>query len=136
MEVEDAEETTRPRDDMLTTGVMDSQDGPNSEAPALSSEGDDAANGPKILLLAWNTAVNVLADAEPATAAGVAGLFVILVLVIFGRIGSLLVGILGGLLLHASFEKKRGGIGIPWSQRFASDQVSDEKIAPREVCEL
>ena len=133
MEVEGAEETTRPRDDMLTTGVMDNQDGPNSEAP---SEGDDAANGPKIPLLAWNTVVNVLADAEPATAAGVAGLFVILVLVIFGRIGSLLVGILGGLLLHASFEKKRGGIDIPWSQRFASDQVSDEKIAPKEVCEL
>ena len=133
MEVEGAEETTRPRDDMLTTGVMDNQDGPNSEAP---SEGDDAPNGPKIPLLAWNTVVNVLADAEPATAAGVAGLFVILVLVIFGRIGSLLVGILGGLLLHASFEKKRGGIDIPWSQRFASDQVSDEKIAPKEVCEL
>jgi hypothetical protein len=132
MEVEDAEETVRQRN--MPTGS-------GSEATALPPSnsrdaGDKAGDSAKIPVLAWNTVLNLLADAEPATAGGVAGVLVILVLTVFGRLGSLIVGILGGLLLHASFEKKRGGNDIPWTQRFTSDQSSEEKIPPREVCHL
>ena len=58
-------------------------------------------------ILAWTSVIQVLADAEPLTAAGVGGLLLIIVLSIFGRLGSLIVGVLAGLLLHASFEKRR-----------------------------
>src|SRR5438046_10674754 len=58
-------------------------------------------------ILAWTSVIQVLADAEPLTAAGVGGLLLIIVLSIFGRLGSLIVGVLAGLLLHASFELRR-----------------------------
>jgi hypothetical protein len=131
MEVEDAEETARQRN-MLT--------GSDSEATALPPSstrgaGDRAGDSAKIPVLAWNTVVNLLADAEPATAGGVAGVLVILVLTVFGRLGFVIVGILGGLLLHASFEK-RGANDIPWTQRYTGNQSSEEKIPPREVCHI
>ena len=63
-------------------------------------------------LLAWNSVINLVADAEPIHAAGVAGLLVILLVSIFGRIGSLAVGVLAGLLLHASLERRRDNVRL------------------------
>jgi hypothetical protein len=65
-----------------------------------------------IPLLAWNSIIKVVADAEPIHAAGVAGLLVIFILSIFGRIGSLIVGVLAGLLLHASLERRRDNVRL------------------------
>ena len=63
--------------------------------------------------LAWNSIIKVLADAEPIHAAGVVGLLLILTLSVFGRVGSLIVGVLAGLLLHASLERQRDNVRLP-----------------------
>ena len=63
-------------------------------------------------LLAWNSIIKVVAEAEPIHAAGVAGLLVIFILSIFGRIGSLILGVLAGLLLHASLERRRDNVRL------------------------
>jgi hypothetical protein len=81
-------------------------------------------------LLAWNSVVKLVADAEPIHAAGVAGLLVILVLSIFGRIGSLIVGVLAGLLLHASFERQRDNVKL---QDVTDKLAVPESAARREV---
>jgi hypothetical protein len=73
----------------------------DGEVPRPASQA--ASNVP---LLAWSSILKTLADAEPVTAAGVGGVIVILVLWIFGRVGSLIVGVLAGVLLHASLERK------------------------------
>lgn len=69
--------------------------------------GPSAEGGLNQSILAWASVIQVLADAEPVTAAGIGGVLVIIVLSVFGRIGSLIVGVLAGLLLHASIEKRR-----------------------------
>ena len=73
----------------------------DTDIPRPSSEGGLKS------ILAWTSIIQVLADVEPLTAAGVGGLLLIIVLSIFGRLGSLIIGVLAGLLLHASFEKRR-----------------------------
>jgi len=84
-------------------------------------------------LLAWNSIVKVVADAEPIHAAGVAGLLVILILSIFGRIGSLIVGVLAGLLLHASVERRRDNVHL---HDLTDKLVVPESAAQREVLDL
>ena len=74
--------------------------------------------------------VKFLADLEPVPAAGIAGIIVILVLAIFGNIGALVVGLLGGALLHASIEKKKEQTS--WKDRFSAELVPVE-AKPREV---
>lgn len=131
MDVEDAEEKSQVRD-MAASGdvkILDSEVTTLSPADANNCDVDDA----KRPILAWNTVVNLLADAEPRKAAGVAGILVILVLTIFGRVGSLVVGLLGGLLLHASLEKKRGSNNFSWLSKYTDEQTSDKKTVPREV---
>ena len=58
-------------------------------------------------LLTLSSVLNFFADAELHTVAGIGGLIVVIVLTIFGRIGSLIVGVLAGLLIHASLEKRQ-----------------------------
>jgi hypothetical protein len=130
MDVEDAEEKSQVRD-MAASGDVKILD---SKVTTLSpADADDCDDNAKPSVLAWNTVVNLLADAEPMRAAGVAGILVILVLTIFGRVGSLVVGLLGGLLLHASLEKKRGGNNFSWLSKYTDEQTSDKKTVPREV---
>jgi hypothetical protein len=84
-------------------------------------------------LLAWNSIIKVVADAEPIHAAGVAGLLVILILSIFGRIGSLIVGVLAGLLLHATLERRRDNVRL----HDLTDKLAvPESAAQREVLVL
>jgi hypothetical protein len=87
-----------------TVNLPDTEDDnkPDADRPRPSSEG-----GLNHSILAWASVIQVLAEVEPVTAAGVGGVLVIIVLSIFGRIGSLIVGVLAGLLLHASIEKRR-----------------------------
>jgi len=92
--------------------------------------GEKVGDNAKVPLLAWNAVVNLLADADPMTAAVVVGVLVILVLTMFGRVGSLFIGLLGGLLLHASFEKKRHNDDFKWSPRFTSEQTLGEETLP------
>lgn len=54
----------------------------------------------------WDTVVRVLADADPLRAGGAAGLVVIVLLFVFGRFGSLVLGLVIGLLLHAAIERR------------------------------
>ena len=56
-------------------------------------------------LVTWDSIARTLADVQPIPAAGALLLLVIIVLSLFGRLGSLIVGILAGLLLHASLDK-------------------------------
>jgi len=81
-------------------------------------------------LLAWNSIIKLVADAEPIHAAGVAGLLVIFVLSIFGRIGSLIVGVLAGLLLHASLERRRDNVHL---QDLTGNFPIPESATQREV---
>ena len=78
-------------------------------------------------LLAWNSIIKVVADAEPIHAAGVAGLLVIFILSIFGRIGSLIVGVLAGLLLHASLERRRDNVRL--------HDLTDKLAVPRSAAQ-
>ena len=82
-------------------------------------------------ILAWASVIQVLADAEPVTAAGVGGVLVIIVLSVFGRIGSLIVGVLAGLLLHASIEKRRDS--APAYRELSQFPPEAESILDREV---
>ena len=113
MDAEDAGENSQVRD-MAASGdakILDSEVTTLLPAHAGEKVGDNA----KVPLLAWNAVVNILADADPMTTAVVVGVLVILVLTMFGRVGSLFIGLLGGLLLHASFEKKRHNDDFKWS---------------------
>jgi len=89
---------------------------------------DEPTPGP---VQAWNSVASFLAEVEPVTAAGVAGVLVIFVLVIFGRIGALVVGFLGGALLHASIDKKKEE--AHWKERFTTELTKPEVSKPREV---
>lgn len=86
---------------------------PNTAEEGTQRHSDTAPTRPSTSdgpLLAWNSIVKLVADAEPIHAAGVAGLLVIFLLSIFGRIGSLVVGVLAGLLLQSSFERRRDNV--------------------------
>jgi hypothetical protein len=98
----------------------------NTDAPTLSSE--DHTNAP---IVAWESAARILADIEPIPAAGAAGVLIIIVLSVFGRLGSLIVGVLAGLLLHASLERRRES-STPWQE--LSRYPSNTDVAAREVC--
>ena len=103
----------------------------DSEVTTLlpADAGQKVSDNAKVPILAWNAVINLFADADPMTAAVVVGVLVILVLTIFGRVGSLFIGLLGGLLLRASFEKKRHSDDFKWSPRFKSEQASGEKTS-------
>lgn len=110
--------------------ILDSEVTTLSPADAGQNVGENA----KVPILAWNIVVNLLADADPMTAAAVVGVLIILVLTIFGKVGSLFIGLLGGLLLQASFEKKRHNDDFKWSPRLTSEQASVKETSPsREV---
>jgi hypothetical protein len=88
----------------------------------------EASNVP---LFAWSSIIKTLADAEPVAAAGIVGVVVILVLWVFGRVGSLIVGVLGGVLLHASLDKRRDVVtGL---HNFLRDTPPEEVKIEREV---
>lgn len=99
-----------------------SRDSPFDKEKAPVTEEDASENGPPSIqstyenvstpLLTVESTIKFLADIEPHTAAGIGGLIVIIVLTIFGRIGSLIVGLLAGLLIHASLERRRGSIEL------------------------
>jgi hypothetical protein len=97
----------------------------NDDFPNPSNDGD--AKNP---ILAWASLIRVFADAEPTTAASAAGVLILIVLFVFGRVGSLIVGVLAGLLLHASFEKAQ--ITIPSRELFRLPPES-ERAVDREV---
>jgi hypothetical protein len=92
-----------------------------------------SAGGANASILAWTSVIRFFADAEPVTAAGVAGLLVIVILFLFGRIGSLIVGVLAGLLIHASLEKQRENISWWQLKGFFSEA---ELVPQREVYHL
>jgi hypothetical protein len=101
----------------------------------------EATNAP---LLTWNAVVRVLADIEAKPAAAIAAVAVVLVLSLFGRVGSLVVGLLGGLLIHAATERKRDAIQYRTRERelaFAPESESvvlhaREAIPPLLYCML
>jgi hypothetical protein len=62
------------------------------------------------LVTAGSAVVRLLADIEPTPAAGIAAVAVIIILSLFGRVGSLVIGLLVGLLLHAAIERRRDTI--------------------------
>jgi hypothetical protein len=81
-------------------------------------------------ILDWTSIIRVLSDVEPVTAAGVSGLLAIIILSVFGRIGCLVVGLLGGLLLHASIEKRRDHSA--WKEQF-NREYDDKPAISREA---
>jgi len=81
-------------------------------------------------VLAWNSLVAFLADVEPIPAAGIAGIIVIFVLTIFGSIGALVVGFLGGALLHASVDKRKEEAS--WKDRLRSHLLRSETEVPKQ----
>lgn len=92
-----------------------------------------SAGGLNASILSWASAVRILADAEPVTAAGVASLLVIVILFLFGRIGSLVIGVLAGLLIHAGLEKQRENVSL-WQLTSGSSHA--ELVPQREVYRL
>ena len=115
----------------LPSDIVNSPDPENdnkldTDLPRLSSE--DSLNKS---ILAWASVIQVLADAEPVTAAGVGGVLVIIVLSVFGKIGSLIIGVLAGLLLHASIEKRRDS--APAYRELLQFPPAAESILDREV---
>src|SRR5579859_2329076 len=93
---------------------------PTEVESSIGKEEERNSTAEGTALLAWDSMVKVLADADPVMAAGIAGGVALLVLVIFGRIGSLIVGLLGGLLLHASIERRRDD--ATWREKFNKSQ--------------
>jgi len=73
------------------------------------------------LLLTWTAAVRLLADLEAAPAAIIAAVAVVIVLSLFGRVGSLVMGLVCGLLIHAAIERKRDTIQWPARASFTPD---------------
>jgi hypothetical protein len=79
---------------------------PESDRSRLAS-----SNAP---ILAWDSVIRILADADPISAAAIAGVVMVIILTVFGRVGSLVVGVLAGLLLHATIEKRNAH--DPWQR--------------------
>ena len=114
-----------------------SQDPPFDKEKAPVTEEDASENDPPSIqstyesvltpLLTVESTIKFLADVEPHTAAGIGGLMIIIVLAIFGRIGSLIVGLLAGLLIHASLERRRGNIEV-WKAQDMQTTVQKEVV--------
>jgi hypothetical protein len=85
----------------------------DNEWPEIVQDGETAPT------LAWNALVGFLAEVEPVPAAGIGGIVIIIVLAIFGSIGALVVGFIGGALLHASIERRREH--TDWTFKFKAD---------------
>jgi hypothetical protein len=88
-------------------------------------------------ILEWTSVTRVLSEIEPVPAAGVSGLLAILIVSVFGRIGCLVVGLVGGLLLHASIEKRRDYSS--WKEQFSREYddkptTSQEAVYPCVLC--
>lgn len=115
-------------------GVIGTTEGLDHETttstPTELENGIDILRESSTSAVTWSALVKFLADLEPVPAAGIAGIIVILVLTIFGNIGALVVGLLGGALLHASIEKKKEETS--WKDRFSAELVPVE-AKPREV---
>ena len=73
------------------------------------------------LILTWTAAVRLLADLEAAPAAVIAAVAVVIILSLFGRVGSLVMGLLSGLLIHAAIERRRDTIQWPGRASFTPD---------------
>jgi hypothetical protein len=84
-------------------------------------------------ILEWTSVMKVLSEIEPIPAAGVSGLLAILIVSVFGRIGCLVVGLLGGLLLHASIEKRKDYSA--WKEHFRRE-YDDKPTTSREAVYL
>jgi hypothetical protein len=91
----------------------------------LSNESDASAS-----VVAWESVIRVVADAEPVPAAGAAGVIILIVLALFGRFGGLVIGVITGLLLHAGLEKRRE---MTLLHQAPSTTFSGKEIIPREV---
>jgi hypothetical protein len=87
---------------------------------------------------AWTSVIRILTDVEPTMAAGAAGILAIVVISVFGRIGCLVVGVLGGLLLHASIDKRKDYSA--WKEPFnrhSADAIFDnsrQDVYPYSYC--
>jgi hypothetical protein len=102
-----------------------------AELPVSSTEVDTTTPDPL-----WTSIIRLLADAEPRTAAGVAGVLVVIVLFVFGRVGSLIVGVFTGLLLHASLEKRQ--VTTPSREIFQfhpeKEHLPDREVGALYIC--
>jgi hypothetical protein len=115
-------ETADPQRDAPETTKQDAQDKAKETSDVQPAV--EASNAP---LLSWNAVVRALADIEAKPAAAIAAVAVVLVLSLFGRVGSLVVGLLGGLLIHAAIERKRDAVQYRTTGRdlaFAPDSES------------
>ena len=85
-------------DNMVESEALNKE--PTEEPPHIQIEATPLLNQ------IWDTVVKVLADADPLRAGGAGGLVVIILLFVFGRFGSLVLGLVIGLLLHAAIERR------------------------------
>jgi hypothetical protein len=82
----------------------------------------------------WNSVMQFLANVEPLPAAAIAGAIGIFVLILFGRIGALVIGIIAGSLLHTSIDQRRLVHYETWKKRFTSgDPVESISSEHRKV---
>jgi hypothetical protein len=109
-----------------TSDITDTETLKEVEVPRPGSQGTS-----DVPLLAWNSIIKTLADVEPVMAAGIVSVVVILVLWIFGRAGSLIVGVLGGVLLHASLDRRRDV--VTGQHNFLRDTPPEAVTIEREV---
>jgi len=103
--------------------------GEEEESPARPLVLVEGAN-PQ-LILTWTAIVRLLADLEAAPAAIIAAVAVVIVLSLFGRVGSLVIGLLAGLLIYAAIERRRDTIQWPGRGQFAPEASSPVPV--REV---
>ena len=105
---------------------LDNEDAAKVETAVTSSLSDGGVSA------SWSSIVRIFAEAEPTTAAGAGGLLIVILLSVFGRIGSLIVGVIAGLLLHASLEKRRDDVVL---QEITSRYPLEKEFPiQREVC--
>ena len=115
-----ATETTSP-------GKEDAQE--NTNEPLAGEPGSEKPSNAPLLTL--NSILRLLADIEAKPAAGIAAVAAVLVLSLFGRVGSLVIGLLAGLLIHAAIERRRET--IQWHTRAAFTPEPLSVIHAREV---